>query len=471
MMRRVISYRVRGLRAWTASLDDRYTTADAARHLLPCTIILLVLASPGHGRYSGGNGTPEAPYRIASAQDLVTLAGEPDDWWSHFTLTDDLDMSEVSAGALQPIGDRTRPFSGVFDGADREIHRLQCLASGRDHVGLFGCIRGSIAEIRNVRLIDPNVQGDGHNIGALAGELQGGTIRDCRIEGGRVRGYIGVGGLVGWNQGTILDCRVDGEVTGDFSVGGLAGVNFWGTGIRRCRADVTVVGLNHVGGLVGGSALAEVHWCCATGRVDGRLKVGGLIGAAEGGITTNCRSLASVTGVEAVGGLVGSNGPSCDCSSGARPSEVACCYAAGPVLGEAEMGGLIGRNKDSIVETSFWDVETSGLSISDGGEPRATTEFHSPLPFLDAHWKTDFDPETRESWCLRTGSYPRGAWDCVDGDCDGDDDVDLRDFAFLADRWRSPDMSFWAGGTDLTHDGRTDLLDLQSMTGKWLRRR
>ncbi|MBN2131156.1 MAG: C10 family peptidase, partial [Sedimentisphaerales bacterium] len=45
--------------------------------------------------YSGGSGTEQDPYRIASRRDLLALAENPDDYNLHFLLTDDIDLGDM----------------------------------------------------------------------------------------------------------------------------------------------------------------------------------------------------------------------------------------------------------------------------------------------------------------------------------------------------------------------------------------
>ncbi|HEC03431.1 MAG TPA: rhodanese-like domain-containing protein, partial [Phycisphaerales bacterium] len=43
-------------------------------------------------KYSGGAGTPEDPYQIATAADLIALGEDPNDYDKHFILTADIDL-------------------------------------------------------------------------------------------------------------------------------------------------------------------------------------------------------------------------------------------------------------------------------------------------------------------------------------------------------------------------------------------
>ena len=44
------------------------------------------------GSYSGGSGTAGDPYLIGTAEDLVALGGDPNDYNKHFIMTGDIDF-------------------------------------------------------------------------------------------------------------------------------------------------------------------------------------------------------------------------------------------------------------------------------------------------------------------------------------------------------------------------------------------
>lgn len=432
-------------------------------------ILLSSVISRGQTRYGGGSGTQDDPYLIRTAQDLCALSQAPDDWSKHYRLAADIDLLDIPAETVGVIGDDEVAFTGTFDGSDRTIMNLTRACPASSDVGLFGYVRGG-AEIRNLHLVDPNVQAlEGENVGALVGHLKGRSIRDCTVTRGTVAGGSFVGGLIGRNEGNLWTCSVTGVVEGNHSVGGLVGLHGWDAIIRYCEADTDVAGTSSVGGLAGSGIMCEIRWSASAGRVTGYREVGGLLGTGTGGIITNCYSTATVAGVVSVGGLVGLNAPTCDCSAGYRVGEVRTCYAIGPVLGDSDSGGLIGLNEEAcFVDASFWDVETTGVGHSDGGTGLTTAELQTPQCFRDAHWW--FTPSPKGGfWVMRPGSgYPRPGWQFVVGDADNDGDVDMRDFSALARLWGRTDSSFWFGGMDLTDDGMIDARDLRLLCERWL---
>ncbi len=151
--------------------------------------------------------------------------------------------------------------------------------------------------------------------------------------------------------------------------------------------NVTAEDNAKVGGLVGHNS-GTISESFVTGLVGGNESVGGLVGWNEG-VIINCFSLAVVGGYDTVGGLVGWNG-----------GEVNRTYAAGEVINYSNGGGLIGMDVGGDVVASYYDNETTNLTVSDGGYGRNTTEMMNETTFVD--W--DFE----DVWRINEGeSYPR----------------------------------------------------------------
>ena len=69
--------------------------------------------------YSGGTGEPNDPYQIATAEDLIALGQEPNDYNDCFILTADIDLSGYSFGnaVIAPdINEAKREFQGTVFG-------------------------------------------------------------------------------------------------------------------------------------------------------------------------------------------------------------------------------------------------------------------------------------------------------------------------------------------------------------------
>jgi filamentous hemagglutinin family protein len=212
------------------------------------------------------------------------------------------------AGSLDAAG--TIYTSGVIAGGDTSFNST----------AFSGTLEGLGHTIANLR-IDAGT----NNFVGLIGYSTG-TVRDLGMVGGRVTGSGNfVGGLAGYNLGTITQAYATGTVSASNSVGGLAGYNL-GT-ITQAYATGAVSGLKSVGGLAGYN-FGTIIQAYATGAVSGSNSVGGLAGYNRGIITQ--------------------------------------AYATGAVTGTVNTGGLIGVNRGAVSQT-YWDTQTSGQSSSSDG--------------------------------------------------------------------------------------------------------
>jgi len=406
-----------------------------------------LFALPVQARYGGGLGTADQPYLISTAAQLNAVGSEPGDWDKCFKLMADIDLRDLGSTPFRRIGTpQGGSFAGVFDGNHKAISNLRLYSEDESYLGMFGLVDAAGARIANLTLLDPNVAGDsGRYVAALVGLLNQGTITNCHVKGGRIRGTSFVGGLIARRAGgaAITDCTAAGAVRGSSRVGGLIGANLMGDVTRcqaagevwgdasswsigglmgenesamvvACRASSRVEGNTCVGGLIGKNFAATVSRCRAAGTVQGTTDVGGLIGRSAGGKTIDCYAVAGVTATTSTGGLVGFCGPSCDCEE-YIPSFVARSYAAGRVKGVAP-GGLVGASLKSSVEASFWDIEATGCAISAGGEGKIASQMYSLTTYLNAGW--DFVAESKngtlDMWYLPgPRDYPRLTWESL----------------------------------------------------------
>jgi hypothetical protein len=264
-------------------------------------------------------------------QDWYDLDAIKDNLCLSYILMNDLDSTTAGYNELasptanggrgwEPIGDAKHPFRGIFNGRGYEICDLFISRPSEDGVGFFGSVSEAGA-IKDIGVV---------NVTVVFGD-------DC------------VGGLVGYNRGTVSNCYSTGNVTGDFQVGVLVGRNY-GT-VRNSYSTGSVSGDGEVGGLVGGN---EHEWegiegtvsdCYSTGSVTGEHSIGGLVGGSWGGTVNNSYSTGSVIGGEYVGGLLGSSG-----------GTVSNSYSTGSVTGYERVGGLVGDN-DGPVSNSFYNYD------------------------------------------------------------------------------------------------------------------
>ncbi|MHC4757405.1 MAG: hypothetical protein ACYTE8_01995 [Planctomycetota bacterium] len=81
---------------------------------LSIVFVLVFLASPSYGKYSGGDGSVGDPFQIASPNDLNSVGDHSEDWNKHFILTADINVGGFTGAAFNIIGRGVSPFTGSF---------------------------------------------------------------------------------------------------------------------------------------------------------------------------------------------------------------------------------------------------------------------------------------------------------------------------------------------------------------------
>ncbi len=200
-----------------------------------------------------------------------------------------------------------------------------------------------------------SVTGTGDAVGGLVGQNQGMiSTASYTPSGAGVNGAASVGGLVGQNDSgaTVSLATASGSVIGTQAVGGLVGYNYGS--VSGSSSSAAVSGSVSVGGLIGANDTdASITGSQASGAVTGASggqDVGGLVGYNNGMISGGSAS-GAVNGDAIVGGLAGYNGGTIatqTLSDGTNPSN-----ATGAVTGGLSTGGLVGYNAGSIASGSF----------------------------------------------------------------------------------------------------------------------
>ncbi len=315
-------------------------------------IIIFSFSVDAHCQFAGGFGTEEEPWLIATAEHLNnvrTYLGANNNNVYYKQISDiDLGASPWNMGeGWEPIGTSfNESFRGRYDGNNHVIRNLTIRRPDGNNQGLFGII--ITAEIEHLTLENVNIIGQNF-----------------------------VGGLVGICRSSSLDkVAVTGVVTGRDNVGGLSGINQLETTIWRSSSKTRISGRLRVGGLTGGHhSESVIEDCVANEDVTGQSgSIGGLVGRSEEGIIKNSYS----------------------CGSVETPS---------PYL-----GGLLGSERNAEVIFSYWDIETSGLDRSAGGEGRTTEEMTYPNAEntyrdwnFDTIWRHDRDSQ-------HNNGYPFHHW-------------------------------------------------------------
>lgn len=257
------------------------------------TLCMLMAFVPTHmayaaGAFSGGSGTAETPYIIASAEDFKKLATDVNDngityEGKYFKVSDNVTEPIVlsSDDGFAPIGKESAMFKGTFDGNSKTV-QLNLALKTNNNVGLFGyCGQNSV--IKNV------------------------------MTTGTVIGQEYVGGIAGRMLGTIINCHNQADVTGTGRyVGGITGYNF--SYVINCSNSGKVIGSTTVGGIIGEMNAAHLINCLNNGTVTGGQETGGIAGDTGSSDITNCVNNGEVKNAAdseyAVGGIAGTYGPS-----------------------------------------------------------------------------------------------------------------------------------------------------------------
>ena len=304
-----------------------------------------------------GLGTKSNPYKISSAKDLAFLSwtiyyNKPyknnvysSAWFyreKYFIQTADIDLSE---NYWQPIGivatregvRDSRYFAGNYDGNGYSISGLKTLygtTNGDSYQGLFGYVYSYStsypSEIKNVKLVNADVKGNSY-----------------------------VGGVIGYTASsytTILNCSVDGNITGLSNVGGIIGSG--SADISNCINNAEVMGETNIGGIIGRPLNSEILNSYNFGLLNGSSNVGGIVGIISNSLTLeNCYNYGSITGENNVGGIVGKINIT---SSSTSTVNVTAVYNLGNVTGTSGIGGIIGQCDNSYTGTTI-NLTSSGV--------------------------------------------------------------------------------------------------------------
>ena len=221
-------------------------------------------------------------------------------------------------------------------------------------------------------LKDLNITGHTY-VGGLIG-FNYGTVTNSYTTGG-IDGVEHVGGLVGLNNGTITTSHTSvgdidhdprsGKLIGIQSVGGLVGTNAgdisrsFSTSNMDTKFYPTRVYVRpnmYIGGLVGRN-LGKITRSHATGRIttdSDDMTVGGLVGANTGTISFSYAT-GKIYGGTNVGGLVGTN-----------DGKISDSYTTNRIDGSAEVGGLVGKGFSGIIINSYTTGGIEGYEYTGG---------------------------------------------------------------------------------------------------------
>lgn len=242
------------------------------RYLNKLSIVSLLLLSVtvslfGQGLFSGGNGSKDDPYQIATEADLRTLATEVNNNFNSFAgqyLKQTADITFTSDEPIQPIG------GPILDDFTRS-----------DEMCFQGTYDGDMHKIYNLNLYDDRqlVEGETVYMGVgLFGVLgEGATIKNVVIASGHIYGFSGVGAIVGQikDNCTVTRCKIgpDVRIISWANAGGIAGTSLgYGMKIIECvnYANIEVYGVGihkTAGGIIAMSANTTIEGCANFGDI------------------------------------------------------------------------------------------------------------------------------------------------------------------------------------------------------------
>ena len=273
----------------------------------------------------------------------------------------DLNNQEFDTIGYYVDTDDNQPFAGIFEGNNKKISGININKPG-ESTGMFpyntGTIRDLILESGNIiadvaggftrtntgeiincankvninisnhsagiayknqgKIIasynEGRVEGDGPSIGGIVGWNNGGIIDSCynigdvinNKEGGAVAGQTG--GIIGANDGEVRNSYNIGSVnTTSDCTGGIVGINTTNRIINCYNLGNVVSSVAQTGGIVGcAQNSSNIVNCTNSGTIENGVKIGGIEGSVSGSVyIDNCKSNATLKGTEFVGGIVG----------------------------------------------------------------------------------------------------------------------------------------------------------------------
>lgn len=250
-------------------------------------------------------------------------------------------------------------------------------------------------QVNALLLDDPDGNDGGFEAGGFAGfNDDDGTISNSYATGPVETVNDWAGGFVGYNEGTIRNASASGSASaGGENAGGFVGDNDGGTISDSSASGNATAATNRSGGFVGRnrSSGGTIRDSSATGNATADERSGGFVGSNQAAVATSYATGDATSSTDKAGGFVGDNGLSGDISdsyatgsaeatgeeaggfAGDSSGTISRSYSRGTATAPSGVGGFLGKD-DGTTEDSFWDITTSGLTNSDGGDGSKTNQ-------------------------------------------------------------------------------------------------
>ena len=311
-----------------------------------------------------GDGTENSPLEISTIDELRyfvglvngTLEGVDKDSTACAILTTDLDLSgENGIESWTPIGNQTY-YSGCFDGKGHSISNIVVEGRNNNNLGTFGLCKS--ATIKNIELINIQVNSGYKNSGGLAGYTCQSSFTNCKVSG-TISASSYTGGILGRSVNCSVDnCHNSATIKAYDETGGIIGF-CEKTTISNCSNSGNIPLCdqkgNEKGGIVGGMYdTSSVVSCYNTGKVSAHWCCGGIEGYSKSCKISKCHTTGDISGVSYIGGIGGS----------IDASDLSNCYNSGKISGsDTGAGGIAGETTSTKKVTSCYNIgEIKGKS-------------------------------------------------------------------------------------------------------------
>lgn len=217
------------------------------------------------------DGTKDAPFMIYTKKQFLSMVESISGLLSsyntdgiYFALGADIDLGNES---IDPIGTEKNPFRGEFNGNGYTIANFKINDVNDGYTGLFAYNDGTI---KNLRIANVSIDVQKHGsvgIGLVVGYNQG-TVQNVSVSGGLINAvskswqdvlnaYFDIGGIVGYNKGKIIRANAEIEINAEVKGLKVVGITVGG---RKSYINV--------GAIVGYFAQGEVSMCSVTATIN-----------------------------------------------------------------------------------------------------------------------------------------------------------------------------------------------------------
>ena len=230
-------------------ISGRYYIADGQTVVLTPTASMIDLVEVTSAEETGllGSGTAEDPYLIYTVANWNAVAAKVNDGTQ--AAPNCRQMANLDGVTTVMGNSESKPFKGIYDGNGFVFSNVNLsITSGSNPLGLFGCVNAASAVVKNVVVAGGTVSSTSQNVGAIVGQLNGGTVQYCAnyaTVSSSYNGKVRMGGIVGWMR----------------SAGGD------NNRVNYCINYGNVSGIGYIGGITGSYGAGNVNYCQNYGSI------------------------------------------------------------------------------------------------------------------------------------------------------------------------------------------------------------